>query len=121
MTKLIGKKKIIVVTCILILFLILLFVIPFIKYLGFEKSIIINKTSDFFTKGNLIIEITPDKKLYEHNFDGDAKLVEENTSIIFIRDRLQINADGSVYLNNHSMYSNNKIATIEGAVVVHII
>lgn len=76
----------------------------------YAKSTVINKASQFFVKDNSILEITPDKKLYEHNFNGKARLLEENTKAIFIENNLKIENDGSIYINE------KKITTIEGAI-----
>jgi alpha-tubulin suppressor-like RCC1 family protein len=82
----------------------------------YEKSALINVNSQLFANNDVLVEITPTKQVYEHNFQGDPIKIEDNSEIIFINGMLQINQDGSIYLNKDNTYSDEKIAKIDGAI-----
>lgn len=81
-----------------------------------QKSKVINLSSQFYVFNGNLYEITPEKTLYEHTFNSEPEKVEENTDIIFLHDNMQIDKDGSIYINKDGILSSKKIAQIEGAV-----
>lgn len=110
------KRVIYLATFLLILIISIIAFISLRNHMSYKKSVIINRSSEFFINSDKIIEITPEKTLYEHDFKGKAKKVCENTDIIYIQNNLQINKDGSIYFNENDKYSERKIAQIPGAI-----
>lgn len=96
--------------------LLIYILINVITYMQYDKSALINVNSQLFANNDVLIEITPTKQVYEHNFQGDPIKIENNSEIIFINGMLQINHDGSIYLNKDNAYSDEKIASINGAI-----
>lgn len=116
MIKKLINKRVLIILFIIIVFLICFVVIMIKQNTKYKKSKLINVNSKLYPCSNLLVEITPNGTIYEHDFSGKPKKVSENSNIIFTKNTyLLIKKDGGIYLDNKDDYIGEKIAQIDNA------
>ena len=112
------KKRIIVFLICIGLIGLTYLLINLISYFNYDKSTLINKNSQLYASNDILVEITPDGTIYEHDFKRDPKKVCENSDIIYMDTYLLIKKDGGIYFNKDKDYIGEKLSQIDDAISV---